>query len=229
MTTCWRPTTCSTGRSACSRPIPSSARSARACSSRSSPSSRRRELEPYLALLALRSSRKRRGAATRPIVASVPWGAGLCVTRPVALAYGQLVEQLDTRRPARPPRAAPVRQRRRRVLLGRGADRQGLRRLSAVAGNAPDPGRALDATSYLLRLVHDSTFSNTVSDYLVLGSRPCSAGQRWKELLRLPLRALRRGPFALRMDWACLRGADRARALIERQRLRPLFAIERRS
>ena len=75
--------------------------------------------------------------------------------------------------------------------------------------------------SYLLRLLHDSTFSNTVTDYLYLGITPPSASQRWKDVLLLLLRALRRGPLALRMGWAAIRGADQARELIKLRRLRP--------
>jgi hypothetical protein len=76
---------------------------------------------------------------------------------------------------------------------------------------------------YLLRMVFDSTLSNSVSDYLFLGVEPSAAAWRWQQWLRLPLRAVRRGPFAMRMSWAVIRGAGQARALIERQGLKPLW------
>jgi glycosyltransferase involved in cell wall biosynthesis len=184
------------------------------------------QLEPYLALLALRSSRQALWSSNPTDRASVPWGAGLCVTRPVAQAYQQLVEQLDT---------DALLDRRGQRLFGNGD--VAFSWAAAQIGKGFGVFPQLRAThliraerltpSYLLRLVHDSTFSNTVSDYLVLGIAPDSASQRWKEVLRVLSRALRRGPFALRMGWACLRGTDRARALIERRRLQPLFAKPR--
>jgi Glycosyl transferase family 2 len=183
-------------------------------------------LEPYLGLLALRSSPQALWSSNPTDRASVPWGAGLCVTRPVAQAYRQLVEQLA--------HEAPL-DRRGQRLFGNGD--VAFSWAAAQIGQGFGVFPQLRAThliraerltpSYLLRLVHDNAFSNTVSDYLVLGIAPVHARQRWKEMLRILSRALRRGPFALRMGWAGLRGTDRARALIERRGLQPLFARPR--
>lgn len=179
--------------------------------------------EPYLASLALRSSRQALWSSNPCDRASVPWGAGLCVTRPVAQAYRQLVEQLDT---------DGLLDRRGQRLFGNGdvAFSWAAAQLGKGFGVFPQLRathliRAERLTpSYLLRLAKDSTFSNTVTDYLVLGIAPRSASQRWSDVLLLLLRALRRGPFALRLGWASIRGADQARDLIARRRLRPLFA-----
>ncbi len=46
---------------------------------------------------------------------------------------------------------------------------------------------------YLLRMAYDSTFSNSVSDYLFLGTAPYGAARRWMEWLRLPLKATGEG------------------------------------
>jgi glycosyltransferase involved in cell wall biosynthesis len=180
-------------------------------------------LEPYLAWLALRSSKHALWSSNPTDRASVPWGAGLCVTRSVARAYEQLVQQLD---------ADGLLDRRGQRLFGNGD--VAFSWAAAQTGHGFGVFPQLRAThliraerltpSYLLRLAYDSTFSNTVSDYLVLGIAPRGPSQRRKELARLLLRSLRRGPFALRMGWACLRGADQARALIERRRLQPLMA-----
>ena len=179
-------------------------------------------LEPYLASLALRSSRQALWSSNPSDRASVPWGAGLCVTRPVAQAYRQLVEQLDTEGPL---------DRRGQRLFGNGD--VAFSWAAAQIGKGFGVFPQLRAThliraerltpSYLLRLVHDSTFSNTISDYLVLGITPRDASQRWKEMFLLLLHALRRGPFALRMGWARIRGTDRAREHIKLRQLRPLF------
>jgi glycosyltransferase involved in cell wall biosynthesis len=180
------------------------------------------QFEPYLASLALRESSQALWSNNPTDRASVPWGAGLCVTRPVAQAYRQLVEQLDT---------DGLLDRRGQRLFGNGdvAFSWAAAQIDKGFGVFPQLRathliRAERLTqSYLLRLVHDSTFSNSVSDYLYLGISPGSPGRRLKEVFLLLLRALRRGPFALRMGWAGIRGTDQARALIKRRNLRPLF------
>jgi glycosyltransferase involved in cell wall biosynthesis len=185
------------------------------------------ELRPYLALLALRS---------RPTAASshdprdgecVPWGAGLCVTRAVAQVYVRLVAQLDTH---------GMLDRRGQRLFGNGdvAFSWAATRIGQGFGVFPEL-RALHliraeriTQQYFLRMAFDSTLSNSVSDYLFLGVEPARGAHRWQQIVRLPLRAVRRGPFALRMGWAVIRGADRARSLIEHQGLKPLV-LERRT
>jgi glycosyltransferase involved in cell wall biosynthesis len=179
------------------------------------------ELLPYVGLLTLRSSTRAAWSSDPANIACVPWGAGLCVTRPVALAYVQLVEQLDTN---------GLLDRRGQRLYGNGD--VAFSWAASLIGKGFGVFPELRAThliraervtqQYFLRMVLDSTFSNTVSDYLFLGRCPYSAARRWTALLRLPLRALRRGPFAMRMGWARIRGTDRARELIARQRLQPL-------
>ena len=180
------------------------------------------QFEPYLASLALRASSQALWSNNPTDRASVPWGAGLGVTRPVAQAYRQLVEQLDT---------DGLLDRRGQRLFGNGdvAFSWAAAQIDKGFGVFPQLRathliRAERLTqSYLLRLVHDSTFSNSVSDYLYLGISPSSPSRRLKEVFLLLLRALRRGSFALRMGWASIRGTDQARQLIKRRNLRPLF------
>jgi glycosyltransferase involved in cell wall biosynthesis len=180
------------------------------------------QFEPYLASLALRAASQALWSNNPTDRASVPWGAGLCVTRPVAHAYRQLVEQLDT---------DGLLDRRGQRLFGNGdvAFSWAAAQIDKGFGVFPQLRathliRAERLTqSYLLRLVHDSTFSNSVSDYLYLGISPGSPSRRLKEVFLLLLRALRRGPFALRMGWAGIRGTDQARELIKRRNLQPLF------
>jgi len=180
------------------------------------------QLRPYMALLALRSCRQALWSNNPTDLACVPWGAGLCVTRPVARAYERLVEQINM---------DGMLDRRGRRLFGNGdvAFSWAAAQIGTGFGVFPQLRathliRAERLTqSYLLRLIHDSTFSNTVSDYLVLGITPRSASQRWKEVVLLLLRALRRGPFALRMGWATIRGADQGCEFIKLRQLRPLF------
>lgn len=184
-------------------------------------------LRPHIALLALRSGSAAAWSNDPTDGECVPWGAGLCVTRQVALAYVQLVARLDTHE---------LLDRRGQRLFGNGD--VAFSWAATLVGKGFGVFPQLRAThliraeritqQYFLRMVFDSTFSNTVSDYLFLGLEPGSAASRWRQLLRLPLRAVRRGPFAMRMGWAAIRGADRARALIKQHRLQPM-AIERTS
>ncbi len=182
------------------------------------------ELMPYVGLLALRSSSQAAWSHNPADAACVPWGAGLGVTRPVAQAYVQLVERLDSH---------GLLDRRGPRLYGNGdvAFSWAASLLGKGFGVFPDLRvihliRAERVTQqYLLRIAFEGTFSNAVSDFLFLGVAPSGAG-RWMELLRLPLRAVRRGRFAMRMSWACICGADRARRLIKQQQLKPL-SLER--
>jgi glycosyltransferase involved in cell wall biosynthesis len=183
------------------------------------------ELLPHVALLALRKRTEAAWGQDPGDGDCVPWGAGLCVTRQVALAYRQLVERLD---------GHGLLDRRGQHLYGNGD--VAFSWAACLIGKGFGVFPELRATHliraervtqrYFLRMVIDSTFSNTVSDYLFLGTPPSGTLRRWLECLRLPLRALRRGPFAMRMGWASIRGTDRARALIKQQRLKPL-ALER--
>jgi glycosyltransferase involved in cell wall biosynthesis len=179
------------------------------------------ELLPYIGLLALRSYAQPVWSSNPADGTCVPWGAGLCVARPVALAYEPLARQLD---------AHGLLDRRGQHLYGAGDVAFSWAALLVGKGFGVFP--ALRAThliraervtrQYLLRMAFDGTYSNAVSDYLFLGIAPGGTVHRWEQLLRLPLIALRRGPFAMRMGWARVRGADRARALIKQQGMQPL-------
>ena len=183
------------------------------------------ELVPYVALLALRSNSQAAWSHNPTDLACVPWGAGLCATRPVALAYVRLVEQLD---------AHGLLDRRGQRLYGNGdvAFSWAASLIGKGFGVFPDLRathliRAERVTrQYFLRLACDSALSGSVSDYLFLGIAPSSKTRRWLELIRLPLRGIRRGRFAMQMGWACIRGTDQARQLIKLKRLKPL-AMER--
>lgn len=179
------------------------------------------ELRPHLALLALRSRPNAAWSQDPGDGDCVPWGAGLCVTRKVAQAYRRLAAQLDTH---------GMLDRRGPRLFGNGdvAFSWAATHIGKGFGVFPELRathliRAERLTQqYFLHLVFDSTFSNIVSDYLFLGVAPPGTAQRWQQLLRLPLRAVRRGPFALRMGLAVIRSADRARELIVSQGLKSL-------
>lgn len=151
--------------------------------------------------------------------ARLPCGAGLVVTRPVAVAYDALVARLGVRE-----------------VVGRRAERlfSGDDDLFAWAaaelglgfGLSPDLRlthliRAERVTArYFVRLIRDHAFSHTVLRHLlgVADSRP-------KGLLpyaRLAAHAFVHGTLSARCQWGELRGEREARGFIRQRHLRPL-------
>jgi glycosyltransferase involved in cell wall biosynthesis len=148
-----------------------------------------------------------------------PCGAGALVTRPVAAAYIGLLARLG---------------------VGDVVGRHGGRLFSGdddlFAWAAADVGLGFGLfpdlrlthliraervePDYLIRLVHDHTFSHTVLRYLLSVADPGSSGVLG--YARLVGHALRRGTFSMRCRWAELQGERQARALIRQRNLRPL-------
>lgn len=183
-----------------------------------------RALRPHLGLLALRDVGGALWSNNPRDLGCVPWGAGLCVSRRVAQGYERLVAQLDM---------DDLLDRRGEHLFGAGDVAFSWSAVLGGQGFGVFPAlrvthliRAERLTErYFLRLVHDRSFSGGVLNYLRTGTRPGDGYGSAERLLRLLLRGLRKGPFAMRMGWAAARGADRARAFIAEQRLRPVAAL----
>ena len=70
-------------------------------------------------------------------------------------------------------------------------------------------------------MVRDGTFSNGVSDYLWTGELPGDDRSRYERYVRLCLRGIKKGPFAVRMSVEIQRGAHQARAFIQEHGLKP--------
>jgi glycosyltransferase involved in cell wall biosynthesis len=184
------------------------------------------EVEPsptvlrYLSLLGRRVARPT-WSNNADDLSSVPWGAGLCVTREVAQAYPQLLQRMNIdhlldRRGDRLFGNGDVAFSWTAVMIGKGFGvfpQLQIRHLIAA--------RRL-SKAYVLRYAEDNSFSGGVSDYLRTGSLPDDDTTRGEILLRLGLRGLRRGPFATRVGLANLRGIRKARDYIETHALRPL-------
>jgi GT2 family glycosyltransferase len=153
--------------------------------------------------------------------ACVPWGSGLCVQRDVAQAYPALLKRLGI---------DELLDRRGQRLFGNGDI--AFSWCATLAGKQfgvfPQlrikhliPARRL-SKEYLLRYVEDNSFSGGVFDFLRTDELPAGGERRATTLLRLALRALRRGPFASRVGWAAMSGSAQARAYIRERGLRAL-------
>jgi glycosyltransferase involved in cell wall biosynthesis len=172
-----------------------------------------RELVPYLKYLSLRRVEEARWSNSTQDKDSLPWGAGLALTREVGQAYMRLLQQLSINE---------LLDRRGAQLFGNGdvAFSWSATLLGLGFGVFP----ALHVThliradrisqSYLLRVVRDSAFSNGVSDYLWTGELPGDEHSRSKRYVRLGLLGITKGPFAMRIASAKQSGIDQARTLI---------------
>jgi glycosyltransferase involved in cell wall biosynthesis len=151
--------------------------------------------------------------------ACVPWGSGLCVRREVARTYPALLQRLGI---------DELLDRRGQRLFGNGdiafswcatlvGQRFGIFPQLRITHLIPT--RRL-SKAYVLRYIEDSSFSGGVFDFLRTGELPRRNGAT--ALLRLALRALRRGPFASRVGWAAISGSKQAHAYIRQRGLQAL-------
>lgn len=178
-----------------------------------------RQLEHQLSLLALRTVSSGLWTNDPAHSGCVPWGAGLCVTRPVAAAYPHSIERLK---------------------IGHILDRRGHRQFRGgddlFSWVAVQMGRGFGifpelrvthliradrlTQSFFLLLLHDHAYSHGVLTYLLLGKapRPLDLAQTF----RIALHGIRRGRFSMRCKWASARGAGRAARLISAEALNVL-------
>jgi glycosyltransferase involved in cell wall biosynthesis len=175
------------------------------------------EVEPpvairrHLPMLAIRTISESRVSANPVDGSAIPWGAGLCVDRAIAVLYRPFADELGIR-----------------SVLGRQNGRlyQGDDDLFSWIG-ATNGARFgifaelklthLIAASrltrrYILQLLHDHALSSHVRDYVLSGGRPRRIGIG--SMARLGAHGFRRGWFSMQCQWAETRGADRAARLL---------------
>jgi glycosyltransferase involved in cell wall biosynthesis len=177
------------------------------------------ELRPRLSMLALRNVQSARWSNTLPNDDSIPWGAGLCVTREVAASYPSFVQRLAI---------AAVLDRRGHALFSGGDDVFSWTAASAGYGFGIFPQlritHLIAATRlrrrYFLRLIHDHAFSGGVLRFALAGVRPRAIDSL--RYVRVLLHGARNGPFSMRCYWAAVRGEDSAARFIAEKRLKPL-------
>jgi Glycosyl transferase family 2 len=148
-----------------------------------------------------------------------PWGAGLCVPRPIATLYSQCVRELLT---------SEVLDRRGEHLFCGGDDLFSWLCAGSNTGFGIFPelqithlisaGRVRQG--YLVRLVRDHTFSHAVLRYMVNGTKPCRATAFGP--LRIIAHGLKNGWFSMCCQWAESRGTADAIQFISVRRLKPL-------
>jgi GT2 family glycosyltransferase len=179
------------------------------------------ELRPYLGSLALRSVSRASWSNNTNDPHCVPWGAGLCVRRQVAVAYGPLLQELGVKEFV---------DRHGDRLYGNGDVAFSWSAVSCGWGFGVFPQLRIThlirqerlKPQYLLRLARDTSFSNSLLDYLWAGTPPPGDTSSIGLGIRLLLRAVRRGSFAARHAWATARGVAQARQLIHARNLQPV-------
>jgi glycosyltransferase involved in cell wall biosynthesis len=179
------------------------------------------EIRSRLGLLALRSLVEARWSNNLSDVESIPWGAGLCVTRRVADAYGLLVNGFGSKIIAVLGRRGPE-------LFSGEDDVFSWVAASVGLGFGVFPQLRLThvisaarlSRDYFVRLVHDRTVSHCVRQYMLAGIRPPSTDAF--KYVHLLLHGMRNGRFSMQCLWATSRGEDDARQLIRGERLHPV-------
>lgn len=176
------------------------------------------ELRSRLSMLALRNVPSIRWSNNANDQESMPWGAGLCVTREVAGLYPAFVQRLA---------AADVLDRRGQALFAGGDDLFSWTAASVGYGFGIFPRLCLThmvaatrlSRRYFLRLIHDHSFSGGVRHFTLTGIRPRRID--WFLYAHALLHGARNGPFSMRCYWAAARGEDRAARFIADHRVEP--------
>jgi glycosyltransferase involved in cell wall biosynthesis len=177
-------------------------------------------LRSRLPLLALRTIGQDRWSNNPGDASSLPWGAGLCVTRSVAGSYAQLLRRLDV---------STHLGRRGGQLLSGEDDLFSWAAAIGGCGFGIFPALALThliaasrlTGDYFVRLVEGHAFSHGVLDHLLSDRRPRPEPLPLSAA-RLAVHGLRHGLVSMRCRWAERAGQLRALAFIEARRLRAL-------
>jgi glycosyltransferase involved in cell wall biosynthesis len=177
------------------------------------------ELVPLLGRLALRESSSRLWTNNPRDTHCVPWGAGLCVSRPVAAAYVEIIERL---------KISHVLDRHGERLFCGGDDLFSWVSARVGSGFGVFPELrithliAADRLSqkYFLRLVHDHAFSHGILNYLYFGDE--HRRQSLQSAVRTLLNGTRGGLFSMRCQWAAARGARSASCYLSGQGMHPI-------
>jgi glycosyltransferase involved in cell wall biosynthesis len=179
------------------------------------------EIRPNLNLIALRSVTQPQWSNNARDVESIPWGAGLCVSRGVADAYARFIDSLGSG-------VVAVLGRRGRALFSGEDDVFSWVAASLGFGFGIFPCLRLTHLipahrlhrHYFLKLIHDHTFSHGVRQYLLAGIAPPRIDPF--SYVHLLLHGVRNGVFSMQRQWAYSRGADAAARFIVDRQLRPV-------
>jgi len=147
---------------------------------------------------------------------SVPWGAGLCIRRPIAVAYQQFAQSLGT---------IEMVGRRGRDLFAGEDDLFSWVSVSAGLGFGIFPQLRVThliaanrlSRTHVLKAIYDHAFSHAILGYVLAGDAPPRIDVF--RYVQLALHGMRNGYFSLRCQWAESRAIDRAAQFIVKQRL----------
>jgi glycosyltransferase involved in cell wall biosynthesis len=176
-------------------------------------------LLPSLPALALRTIPSVRWSNNAHDSDSIPWGAGLCVTRRVANTFASLIAELSV---------SDLIGRRGQALFSGEDDLfswiaveggQGFGLFPELRVTHLIPAGRLTAR-YVVRLVHDHALSHGVLRYLLTGIQPSRLS--WTRYVHVCLHGIRNGRFSMQRQLAESRGQDSAARLIVERHLRPI-------
>lgn len=176
-------------------------------------------IRPYLRMLSLRSVSSTLWSNNPEDPYSIPWGAGLCVSRPAADLFLNLVEKLDI--------TALLGRKGRKLFSGdddlfswaAASARSGFGIFPHLQITHLIPATRLDQ-DYVLALFHDHSFSHAILRYRMKGTLPRRI--EWSRYVHLLMHGVKNGPFSMRCQWAASRGEDQAARFILEKRLQPI-------
>jgi len=179
------------------------------------------EVKRLVPLLCLRQVSEPRWSNNPEDNEGIPWGAGLCVRRPTADAYAQVLGALSI--------SSSFDRRGQRLFSG-GDDLFSWVAARTGAGFGIFPSLQIThlvradrvKPPYLLRLVHDHAYSHAILRYVMCGQT--QSAPQVADTIRILLHGVRRGTFSMQSRWAASRGAAAAARHIVENRLEPLPA-----
>lgn len=181
------------------------------------------EIRPHLKMLAVRNAPAPRWSNNLADNDSIPWGAGLCVTRRVSEIFSDYIERLAIT-----------------DVLGRRGDElfsheddvfswvaasigMGFGVFPQLRATHLIPSRRL-TRNYLLKLIRDGAFSQAILQFALTAVSPRRITNETR--YRAVVHWVRNGRFGMMRSWASWRGEDAAARFVIQHQLQPLSASD---
>jgi glycosyltransferase involved in cell wall biosynthesis len=182
-----------------------------------------REIHPRLSMLALRSVSSPHWSNNARDDDSIPWGAGLCVRRPVADLYETFVETLGL---------TDVLGRRGKELFS--SEDDVFSWVAAAVGCGFGVFPQLRVTHliaaerlnrrYVLSLLQGHAFSNAALQFMLAGIQPRRLD--WIQCVQVLLHGIKNGPFSMRCKWSESQGENKAARFLAAKSRQPVDMTE---
>jgi len=177
------------------------------------------ELKDRVRMLALRTVSEVVWSGNPRDFSCMPFGAGMCVTRQVGLAYERLLDALGV---------SDVVDRQGQRLFSGGDDLFSWAAAGIGLGFGLFPrlrlthliGASRLELPYFLRLTHDHIYSHAVLKFRLSGTQPRRID--FFRLVRVMLHFLRNGRYSAQCQWAALKAEDQASRFLTTKCLEPL-------